>query len=239
MLKKYLPNFITALNLTAGSIACVLASQNYLKITFILVLIGIILDFMDGFFARLLKKTTITGQHLDSFADIITFGLTPSIVLFQLFQTAYNKNPTISFLSNVLPFISFLVVIGSAFRLAKFNISIKKNHFVGLPTPANALFITALPILLQNIFWQKILLQPLTLTTIIIASVFLLNAKLIMFKINPNTRLQTIILAIISIILYYFLKLQAVPFIILSYIAISIIYNKIKKYLNSNHSIFK
>jgi len=230
MIIKYLPNFFTSINLISGGMACFFAAQNELRIAFIFVLIGIVLDFMDGFSARLLKAQTLLGKYLDSFADLITFGLAPSFVLFQLFQTAFKENSIAPFLYYIIPFISFLVVLGSAFRLAKFNIAPEeKNHFIGFPTPANALFITALPFLLQNIFWQKILLQPFVLSAIVIASVFLLNSKLTMFKINVATRLYGVILASGSIALFYFLKLQAFPFIILSYVLLSIIYHKLKK----------
>lgn len=139
-MKRHIPNFLTSMNVLSGCIACVMAfNGNYLWVV-IWVIIAAIFDFFDGFSARILKSYSPMGKELDSLADMVSFGLAPALVVFRLLS---DNNPLDIPLEikEVIPYISFLLVIFSALRLAKFNIDERQTtSFIGLPTPANALF---------------------------------------------------------------------------------------------------
>lgn len=137
---SWLPNAITLVNLFCGSIAIVaLLEENYSKVL-ILISISLIADFLDGLVARSLKAQSLIGKDLDSLADLVTFGLLPSIILYHLAEQQEHSSWN---------YLCFLVVIFSAIRLARFNHDTRQSYyFIGLPTPANALFILSLLIFL-------------------------------------------------------------------------------------------
>jgi CDP-diacylglycerol--serine O-phosphatidyltransferase len=164
-IKKHIPNIITSGNLFCGCMATVFAFQGNLVWAAYLVAIALILDFFDGFAARMLGVSGEMGKQLDSLADMVTFGLVPGVVVYQMLsiwvikQTVTNfdfvaalqgdikTNPTWMF---VLPFTGFILTIFSAIRLAKFNIDIRqKDSFIGIPTPANAILVCSLPLILD------------------------------------------------------------------------------------------
>ena len=153
---KHIPNLITLGNLAFGILAILFAFGGNLTLASKCIIIGAFLDFFDGFFARLLKSSGEMGKHLDSLADLITFGLAPSIIVFQLlfflktesYFTASNNLSDYS--THYLPYIAFLIPLFSAYRLAKFNIdSRQSDSFIGLPTPANALFFISIPFIVE------------------------------------------------------------------------------------------
>src|SRR5690606_9337994 len=115
---------------------------------------GIFFDFFDGLAARVLKVQSEVGVQLDSLADVITSGLVPGIVMFQLLSMAERGGWNLGFLGHdtemtLLPFLGFAITLASAYRLAKFNVDENQvSSFVGLPTPANALLILSLPMIL-------------------------------------------------------------------------------------------
>ena len=118
-MKRHIPNIITSLNLVSGCIASYFAANANLDFALYFMLLGLLFDFFDGFTARLLGVSSPIGKELDSLADVVTFGVTPSLV----------------------PYLSFAIAAYSATRLAKFNLDTRQSHsFIGLPTPANALF---------------------------------------------------------------------------------------------------
>lgn len=139
-MKKHLPNFFTCLNLFSGCVACVMAfNGNYFFVVFFVIL-SAVFDFLDGFLARVLKASSPIGKDLDSLADMVSFGLAPSLIVFRyISQNLDDSLPLL--LQNLLPYAAFLLAVFSALRLAKFNIDTRqKNSFVGLNTPANAMF---------------------------------------------------------------------------------------------------
>lgn len=138
-MKKHIPNFITCMNLLCGSIACVMALNGNYWAVICLVCAAAIFDFFDGFLARLLNAPSPIGKELDSLADMISFGLAPTLMVFNYLLNNIDEN--LGVISTILPYISFLIAIFSALRLAKFNIDERQTStFIGLPTPANALF---------------------------------------------------------------------------------------------------
>ena len=138
MLKKHIPNTITCLNLISGCIATYFAFQSDYTMALLFIIVGAVFDFFDGMTARLLHVSSPIGKELDSLADCVTFGFAPSAMLFDFLSTFHIHNIFI-------PFLAFIMVAFSALRLAKFNLDERQAlGFIGLPTPANALFWSAL-----------------------------------------------------------------------------------------------
>ena len=234
---KFLPNAITLLNLFLGCIIILLLIENNIEVKYIFTisLICMILDFLDGYIARKLNAKSEIGLHLDSLADMISFGLVPGIILYNLFLNAPSSSVG-SISSSFIPFMGFLITLCSAYRLAKFN-TLKSNskYFKGLPTPANTLLIYSFSIISSdNGVISGIILDYNVLVIITIISGFLLvsNLKLLSFKFSSlkfKGNRRRFLLIFISIPLILILGIYAVPLIIAIYIIISIItYYKLK-----------
>ena len=134
MLKKHIPNTITCCNLISGCIATYFAFQSEFQMALLFIVIGAVFDFFDGMSARLLGVSSPIGKELDSLADDITFGFAPSAIVFSYLTTFDIPHPYI-------PYLAFVMAAFSALRLAKFNLDERQAlGFIGLPTPANALF---------------------------------------------------------------------------------------------------
>ncbi len=139
MLKKHIPNTITCCNLISGCIATYFAFQGDYRTALLFIIIGAVFDFFDGMVARLLHVSSPIGKELDSLADDITFGFAPAAIIFSYLSalTANSQWP--------IAFLAFIMAAFSALRLAKFNLDERQAlGFIGLPTPANALFWGAL-----------------------------------------------------------------------------------------------
>ena len=141
-----IPNIITCLNLISGCIATYWAFQGDYRMALLFIIIGAVFDFFDGMVARLLHVSSPIGKELDSLADDITFGFAPSATIFSYLNESYAAaNSTLCTLHSILPFVAFILAAFSALRLAKFNLDERQAlGFIGLPTPANALFWGAL-----------------------------------------------------------------------------------------------
>jgi CDP-diacylglycerol--serine O-phosphatidyltransferase len=133
-MKKHIPNAITCSNLVSGCIAVVFALSGNTTMALLWIIIGAGFDFFDGMSARLLGVSSPIGKELDSLADVVTFGVAPSCIIFSFLAGIHQH-----FL--LLPFVAFIMAAFSALRLAKFNLDERQStSFIGLPTPANALF---------------------------------------------------------------------------------------------------
>lgn len=232
-MKKHIPNLITFGNLFAGSIACLYAFQADFLWAFIFMFIGIFFDFFDGMAARILDVKSELGLQLDSLADMVTSGLVPGIVMFHLIGKSVN--PDFSFQEfdfasvDMIALFGFLITLGSAYRLAKFNIDTRQTDaFIGLPTPANAIFITSLALSIKHLpFLQNVYI----LCLISILSYYILNAeiKLIALKfknLNFKENWYRFLLILVSIALIISLQFLAVPIVIAFYIILSVIISK-------------
>ena len=228
-MKTFVPNFITLLNLLSGAIATIFAIEGHMTNAARFVFLGIFFDFFDGFFARKLNATSDFGLQLDSLADMVTSGLVPALVLFHLLELAIA--PSLD-TYQILPYFGLLVALASAYRLAKFNISTEQSsYFIGLPTPANALLIVSLPLILayqNNDSYNAIILNPLFLITVTVISCFLLNApvKLIALKFKTwkfSENASRYILIIFSIVALFVFKFAGIPLLIIFYIILSLI----------------
>ena len=146
-MKKHFPNTLTCCNLISGCIATYWAFQSDYQLALLFVVIGAIFDFFDGFAARLLHVSSPIGKELDSLADDVTFGFAPSAVVYSMISSLTNEIPLFGqpLLGQLLPYVAFIMAAFSALRLAKFNLDERQTTtFIGLPTPANALFWTSL-----------------------------------------------------------------------------------------------
>ena len=137
-IKKHIPNTITCCNLVSGCIATYFAFMGDARLALLFIVVGAVFDFFDGMSARLLHVSSPIGKELDSLADDITFGLAPSAIVFDYLASCHIHWPFV-------PFLAFVMAAFSALRLAKFNLDERQAlGFIGLPTPANALFWGAL-----------------------------------------------------------------------------------------------
>lgn len=233
MIRRHIPNFITLLNLFSGCIAIVLAFHGELQVASVFVIVAAIFDFLDGMAARLLKVKSDLGIQLDSLADMVSFGLVPGIMVLQLMELSPDKPHADWFVLNPFLLIAFLIPVFSALRLANFNIDTRQTEsFIGLPTPANALFFISLPFVIQQskeMAWNSLLgvVQSYWfLTGIVIVFSFLMVSEIRLlsmkfkgyrWKLNAN-RYILILFAITCVV---FLKFVAIPLIIIFYILFS------------------
>ena len=231
-MKKYIPNLITLSNLLCGTVAIVFAVRGAIDWAALFVAIGIFLDFFDGFFARLLHVKSEIGLQLDSLADMVTSGVVPGIVMFQLLSNSTYVLQTEETFAMLLPYVGFLITLASAYRLANFNIDTRQTSgFIGLPTPANTMFILSLPLILQyqpTELFDSLLHNMWVLLGITLLSAYLLNAEIALFALKfndysfKNNALKYIFLAL-CVILLLSLKIIAIPLIILLYIILSLL----------------
>ena len=144
-IKKHIPNAITCCNLFSGCVACSMAYSGNFKLAMLFIVSGAVFDFFDGMVARLLHVSSPLGVQMDSLADDITFGLAPATIVFVYMKDVLYYPSYLGVLSQWLPYAAFLIAVFSACRLAKFNIDKRQTTtFIGLPTPANALFWSSL-----------------------------------------------------------------------------------------------
>jgi CDP-diacylglycerol--serine O-phosphatidyltransferase len=237
MIRKNIPNFITCLNVISGSLAVLFAIKGELTISVILIIAAAIFDFFDGMAARLLKSYSPMGKELDSLADMISFGLAPGALMMVMMEYAlFGINVRAESFSGLsiweLTCISssLLIPVFSALRLAKFNIDTRQtSSFIGLPTPANALFIAALALITEHgkyEFLDILILQPIVLLVITISMSLLLVSELPMFSLKfknmswKDNKVQFIFLtisaALIAAFSIYGIAAAIVFFILLS-----------------------
>ena len=235
-IKKHVPNAITLLNLFSGCIALVFAYNQEFEMAFYFVCLGIFLDFFDGFFARLFQVSSPLGLQLDSLADMVTSGVVPGLIMFQM-MIDHSSTAAVPYLQ-WFPYLGFLIVLGSCYRLANFNIDTRQtDSFIGLPTPANTLFVMSLPLVLKyadSLILIELLINPYFLLMVTILSVYMLNAEIPLFslkikKFRFKDNLLQIIFLSSSIILLILLQYLAIPLVILFYVLLSIINNNRQK----------
>ena len=236
-LLKQIPNLITLGNLACGCMAVFYTSNNELVLAAYLVATGIFLDFFDGFFARILGVSGEFGKQLDSLADMVTSGVAPGMLLFQLLSPQQFDG----FLADyqfLIPYVGLLFTLGAACRLAKFNIDERQSDsFIGVPTPAATIFVMSIPLILQNESSesvQQLITSGWFLIGTTVAFTYLMNAELPLFALKfknyswKDNSLRYIFLAI-SIAIMALLKFTGIPLVILLYVLLSLITRAFKK----------
>ncbi|WP_185878536.1 CDP-alcohol phosphatidyltransferase family protein [Blattabacterium cuenoti] len=227
-IRNAIPNIFTLLNLLFGCISITFLQSKCFEHSAICTIFSLTFDFLDGFLSRFMKNESKLGKELDSLADMISFGLVPSIIVFILLKNIEG--------SQKVPFIewsAFLIAIFSAWRLAEFNIDNSSKKNFGLTTPVNALFFTSLSIL-KSRNTDFFVLSPIKiLFTIFFSCYFLISKiKMISFVFKgfswKKNKIRYLFL-LISIFLLLILHLIALPCIIIFYIITSIYFHRFRK----------
>ncbi len=218
MIRKHIPNLLTCANLVCGCVGIFFVFSGDLLMATYLIWTAMIFDFLDGFSARMLKVSSPIGKELDSLADMVTFGVLPAFMMFSLIRegmTGYSW----------LAFAALAVAVFSALRLANFNVDTRQSdQFIGLPTPANALFLSSLPFLEgSTLDWVlnpwPLLVISLVFALLLVAPLPLFSLKFSNFRYSEN-RIRINFL-LISLLCLLFFRLAGIPLIIVVYLAMS------------------
>jgi CDP-diacylglycerol--serine O-phosphatidyltransferase len=228
-MKKYIPNTLTCFNLFSGCIAGVMAFEgNYLWVV-IWVIIAALFDYSDGFAARALKSYSPMGKELDSLSDDISFGLAPSIAVFRFLAEHVERISQNPLIVEYLPYIAFLLAVFSALRLAKFNIDERQTEsFIGLNTPANALFWVSfcyglthyVPVITPTLIYTFIA-AIIVFSLLMVSEIPMFSMKVKSLKLKGNETRYFLIVAMIGLVAW--IGILGITGGILLYIALSIL----------------
>ncbi len=249
---KQIPNLFTLLNLVFGCLAIIFTLQNGIittasaatgvelidipeKIWLASLFIGLaaVVDFLDGFVARLFKATSDMGKQLDSLADLVSFGVAPGLILYQFLRLtiAQEEGALDTSIVSLLP--ALLIPVAAAWRLARFNLDAGQAYtFKGLPVPAVGLFVAALPLIYWNInedWVLDVLLNQwvlygiiLLLSGLMVSSIPMLSLKFEDYTLKNN--IPKIVLVAIAVGSFLLLSWVAVPVVVISYVILSLIF---------------
>jgi CDP-diacylglycerol---serine O-phosphatidyltransferase len=217
-----IPNVITLGNLLSGCMGLKYAFEGNLEYAAYAIFLALILDYLDGFLARILKSNSEIGQQLDSLADMVSFGVLPAYILFFILKNQGNV------VFEGQEYLSLLLALSSALRLAKFNIDTRQtDSFIGVPTPANGMLIASLPFIIkQQGFLSGFISTPVILAYIVIMA-YLLISELPLFALKfkdfswKNNAFKFGFIGF-CLLLLLVLKLSAVPLIVITYILVSV-----------------
>ncbi|MEY2705924.1 MAG: hypothetical protein RL407_1986 [Bacteroidota bacterium] len=220
-LTAHIPNLLTLLNLLSGVIGIIWVLEGEVLYGAYFVLISAGFDFFDGFAARLLKVQSLLGKELDSLSDVVSFGVLPGVIIFSLIEKQ-SSNPW-------LPYLGLIIPLLSAYRLAKFNLDTRQgDKFIGLPTPANALFLSSIPHLAQTFQEASFLQEPLlllgtawTCSLLLISELPLIALKFKSFSLSETKYIYFILASAVALVGW--LQLAGIPLVILLYILVSLV----------------
>lgn len=237
-MKKYIPNFITSLNLVSGFIAIIFAAAGDLVTASWLIAAAMIFDFFDGFSARLLKAYSNIGKELDSLADVVSFGVAPAVIIYNFLSNSVSANPLLlTDTSDKMGFVIMLIIpavmpVCAALRLAIFNLDTSQTTtFKGLPTPANAIAVISLVIAghySESSFIESLTGSPVFMTLLTVTLSFLMISRISLFSLkisdlnlkgNKGRYLMVLLIAAAFVIL----GVNAVALIIPAYIISSLV----------------
>ena len=237
-MKKHIPNFITTLNLFSGCIGIIIALQYRIDYAAYFIAIAAFFDFLDGLVARLLHVKSEIGKELDSLADVVSFGVLPGIIVYQLMANSPNTpaGGLFSYIS-IFSLIALIIPVLSAVRLAKFNLDTRQStSFIGLPVPANALFLGSLPLIKMqagfsdSLSWLTIITDnyyvlaiiAIGMSLLLVSEIPLISLKFRNLKFADNK--PQFILVAFTILAFTLFTFTAIPLIILAYIILSLIF---------------
>jgi CDP-diacylglycerol--serine O-phosphatidyltransferase len=240
--KRYIPNTLTAFNLIAGMIAITQVLEGELAIASLFIFMAAIFDFLDGTAARLLDAQSELGKQLDSLADVVSFGVAPGMIMFTLLSAGCEGSCNILERLYITPYFALLIPLFSAFRLAKFNIDIEQeDHFIGMPTPANAIFFASIPLVLFYQSYQISMIpldfltdfftntRVLAILTVLFSYLLISDFRMFSMKFRQmkwkgnQVRYIFLILSAVYLILFSFC---AIPLIIITYFILSLFFQK-------------
>jgi CDP-diacylglycerol--serine O-phosphatidyltransferase len=245
---KQIPNLFTLLNLFFGSLAIIVTLQNGIiittdsygaqlvdlpeKIWYASLFIGLaaVVDFFDGFVARLLKASSAMGKELDSLADVVSFGVAPSMILYQFLRLSIAKEENGLNVSIIWLLPALVVACAAAYRLAKFNIDDSQQYgFKGVPTPAIGLLIASFPLILVNsgetvasLLLNKWMIYAIIalVSYLMVSNLPIMALKFKDYKLKSN--MPKVILLLLAVISAIFLKWLAIPVMFILYIILSL-----------------
>lgn len=221
---QHLPNVLTLGNLLCGCAGLVAVAENNLPLAAYLIWAAAAFDFADGLAARALNAYSPIGGDLDSLADMVSFGALPGFIMFRMIEGNVDSEWTL------LAYLGFSLAVFSALRLAIFNVDTRqKDQFIGLPVPASALLISSLPLGDLPAF-RRLVQEPLVLILIIAMLSYLMVAPLplLAFKFKSKTWQGNEVkytFLIAALVLFIFLKVVAIPIIIIAYLVLSVVLN--------------
>jgi len=248
---KQIPNLFTLLNLFCGFTAIIFILQTSQSIVYIdgegisqvdlpekitwgalLIFAAAIVDFLDGFVARLFKATSEMGKQLDSLADVVSFGVAPGLILYQMLRISYAQGEDGLDVSLAWLLPAGIIPCAAAWRLAKFNLySMQQYSFKGLPSPAAGLTIASLPLIvwLPDFEYKSLLINNWVIYSVvlILSGLMVSNLPLMSLKFNDRSiknNLPKIILLAICVLLAIFMKWAAVPVILVAYVLLSLLF---------------
>lgn len=227
---RHIPNTVTCCNLFCGCIASIMGFQAKYEMAILFIILGAVFDFFDGMLARLFHVSGPLGKELDSLADDITFGFAPSVIVYSLFKEVQYPDILAPF-TDYIPYTAFIIAVFSALRLGKFNIDTRQStSFIGLPTPANALFWGSL-VVGGHDFLVSESFNAIYLLILVLIMSYLLVAEIPMFSLKfknltwSDNKISYIFL-LVCIPLLIFLQISGFSAIILWYIFLSAITKK-------------
>ncbi len=238
-----IPNFITSLNIVSGVLATIFAIDGHLIWAGIFICVAAVLDFLDGFMARLLNAYSDVGEQLDSLGDIVSFGVAPGAILFTLLEfSLFGTNlPIYEIGANwyewLILFSAFLIPVFGAIRLARFNANpVDEPFFRGLPIPANGLFWASLGLMLELPKYTELLQLIYSTENLVIMGVFMSGMMVItmpMFSLKPksfsfNENWYRYLLLAISIVLLIVFNVYGIALIIFLYIFMNLFFYLLK-----------
>ena len=229
-MRRHIPNTITCCNLLSGCVATMFAFEGMYPFAFAFIIAGAVFDFFDGLSARALGVSSPIGKELDSLADVVTFGFAPAAMVFSWLGECADAHLDM-LVAFVVPFVAFLLVAFSALRLAKFNVDERQtSSFIGLPTPANALFWGALVIGAHDKMvalpygWLLIIALVVLFSWLLVAEIPMFSLKFKNLSWKSNRTAYTFL--IVSIVLLAVLGLTGLSAVIGWYIILSILTQK-------------
>lgn len=237
-----IPNFLTLCNLAAGVVSVTLVMRGDLVWAALFIFIAAVFDFLDGTAARWLNARSELGKQLDSLADVVSFGVAPGIIIFKLLSAGCEGSCNILERMHITPYFALLIPVMSAIRLAKFNIDLRQEeNFIGMPTPANALFFASIPLVLLagEQFYPLVRLEFLTefftntrsMAILTVLMSYLLISDFRMFSMKFKTtgwkgnEPRYIFLSLTALLLVMF-SVGGIPLAILCYFLLSLVFQK-------------
>ena len=248
---KNIPNYFTLLNLFFGCLAIVFTMQNGIMITVdsegtellyiperiwlasLFIGIAAVVDFLDGFIARLFRSQSEMGKQLDSLADVVSFGVAPAMIIYQFLRHAFARETGAVDTGFIWLTPAFIIPCAAAWRLARFNIDTSQNnYFTGMPVPAAGIFIASFPLIYWNIqaSWiDELMHNRWFLYAIILVVSWLMVSRLplMSFKFRDYTvgsNWQRYLLVVISIVSFFLFTWLAIPIAVIAYVILSLLF---------------
>ena len=241
-MKKHIPNLLTTLNLASGLVSITLVMHGDLMWAALFIFIATVFDYLDGTAARLLKAWSELGKQLDSLADLVSFGVAPGLIVYHLLSLHCSNGCNVLERWHVIPYFALLIPVCSALRLAKFNIDPRQaENFIGLPTPANAIFFASIPLIIQTQtrlftfvqldFLVSFFSTPRVLAVLSVFFSYLLVSEFRLFSMKFKSlewkgNEHRFIFLILSLALLVIFSINAIPMIILAYLILSLVFQK-------------